>query len=529
MAATGIEVDKEACEGKKGEGLLGVELGSGPWFLTQVGLQDRSDEYAELLWERKWLLHPSERHLEVRGNLFGVENTLTGEGKVFVKHAPPPHARQSAPAFDLKMSRREKGFLLELSEPALWSVMDYSGGEVGRAFAFQSWQRSERPKNEGHTIPQLLCNTWGDRSRDSRIQEAFILKEIEAAARLGAEIVQIDDGWQKGRSANSAEAQSKGGLWEGFWNSDPLFWTPDPVRFPNGLEPLVAAAKKAGVEIGLWFAPDSWNSFEHWERDAACVLALHRKHGIRHFKIDGVNAKTDLAMERVVKLFKALREGSNGEIVIDMDITAQLRPGHFGTMDAGPLFVENRYSDWHNYWPHHTLRALWQLARWIDPLRLRMEFLNNARNLDKYEGDPLAPANYRADALFATIMLSNPLGWFEISNLPEGFVRQAAPLIKLWKSVRTELFKGAIIPIGQEPDGVCWTGFASLEPGLKRGYVLLFRELNEDASCVLKIPGAGSSAKWELLAGAGSLSSHGDCLKAVIDEKLGYVFGRFEA
>ena len=44
----------------------------------------------------------------------------------------------------------------------------------------------------------------GDRSRDARINEAFLLKEIDAGAALGVDVVQIDDGWQKGRTANSA-------------------------------------------------------------------------------------------------------------------------------------------------------------------------------------------------------------------------------------------------------------------------------------------------------------------------------------
>ena len=529
MAASGIEsdggTDIEAMADRAPE----LTLGQGPWLLTQVTLLDQSDEHSELLWERKWLLHPSERRLEVQGNLFAVENTLTGAGRIFVKHAPLPHARESASPFDYKVHSNNGGFRIELAEAELWSHVEYSGGAVGRAFAFQAWQRSQRPGTSGHRLPKLLCNTWGDRSRDSRIQEAFIIQEIEAATRLGAEVVQIDDGWQKGRTSNSAEAQRKGGVWEGFWNGDPAFWTPDPERFPNGLAPVVEAAKKAGIEIGLWFAPDSWNDFENWRLDLTKLLELHGTLGIRHFKIDGVNARTKLAMKRVQELFKALREESKGEIVIDMDITAQLRPGHFGTMDAGPLFVENRYSDWRNYWPHHTLRALWQLARWIDPLRLRMEFLNNNRNKDKYQGDPLGPVNYRPDALFATVMLSNPLGWFEISNLSEDYLQKAAPLVKLWKSLREELFKGAIIPIGAEPDGVSWTGFVSLEPGLKRGFILLFRELSEDAETVMKIPGLEGSAKWELLAGEGALSSHGNALKAKVDDKLGYVFGRFEA
>ena len=106
-----------------------------------------------------------------------------------------------------------------------------------------------------------------------------------------------------------------------------------------------------------------------------------------------------------------LRE-SAGRIVFDLDVTAQLRPGYFGMIGTGPLFVENRYTDWHKYWPHQTLRNLWQLAWWVDPCRLRMEFLNQSRNTEKYADDPLAPSRYAPDTLFATVFFANPLGWF---------------------------------------------------------------------------------------------------------------------
>ena len=90
--------------------------------------------------------------------------------------------------------------------------------------------------------------------------------------------------------------------------------------------------------------------------------------------------------------------GSSGQVVFDLDVTAQTRPGYFGAMEAGPLFVENRYTDWHRYWPHQTLRNLWKLSRWVDPRRLRMEWLNHTRNTEKYANDPLAPAAWSPDA-----------------------------------------------------------------------------------------------------------------------------------
>ena len=48
-----------------------------------------------------------------------------------------------------------------------------------------------------------------------------------------------------------------GGAWNGFWASDPEFWSVNRERFPNGLAPLVQAARARKMRFGLWFAPDT--------------------------------------------------------------------------------------------------------------------------------------------------------------------------------------------------------------------------------------------------------------------------------
>jgi len=258
------------------------------------------------------------------------------------------------------------------------------------------------------------------------------------------------------------------------------------------------------------------------------MLELHRTLGIKHFKIDSINAKTACAQSRLLLLLAAIRDGSKGQIVIDLDITASARPGYFGAIAAGPLFLENRYTDNHNYWPHQTLRALWLLSRWVDPLRLRMEFLNCERNQEKYQGDPLAPACYQPDALFAMVMFANPLGWFEISNLPEEYFKKIAPLVSLWKELRADIFRGTIIPIGSAPDGLAWTGFLSMAPEQDHGHAIVFRELNDGSTAHLNIPCLKNrKMKWETLSGNGKLRAHDMGLKVSIPEQLGYVFGKF--
>jgi len=193
--------------------------------------------------------------------------------------------------------------------------------------------------------------------------------------------------------------------------------------------------------------------------------------------------------------------------------------------ECGPIFVENRYTDWQNYWPHLTLRNLWKLSHYIDPVRLRMEFLNNTRNSRLYGGDPLAPARYAPDALFATVMFSSPLGWFEVSNLPVDYQKTVTQLVSVWKRERERIFAGHILPIGEVPDGQNWTGFASVSKDTKSGYVLIFREQNPSTEWWLDLKMVSGGGKHiTKLAGEGEASVSGGRLHARISEKLQYLW-----
>ncbi len=502
--------------------------------LTQVVLADQTDYHNELVQERQWLLHPSDIEISLRGNLFVIEDLEKGSGIILVKRTPLPWARPVQSGCDLRITPR-KGFGFDFTlldsyppSPAAWETLKYKGGMIQRTAALHSWQAAQRPATPGHTLPRFLSNTWGDRSQDSRIMEDFIASEIDAAYHLGVDVVQIDDGWQRGVTSNSALAAERGGVWEGFWNTDQKFWDTHPERFPCGLKPVVDRAQGRGINIGLWFAPDSWNDFANWRKDADRILELFTILDVEHFKVDGVNAMSDLAFANLQRFFKAALDGSNGKVVFDLDITAGFRPGYFGAMEAGTLFVENRYTDWHNYWPHQTLRNLWKLSRWIDPRRLRMEFLNNTRNIEKYPEDPLMPARYSPAVLFATVMFSNPLGWFEISGLPEVYISSVSSLVRTWKEHRVEIFAGAILPVGGEPDGFAPTGFLSLPEAGKSGYLLIFRELHHADRFTVEVPGTRfEDCEWELLAGDGSIESDGAGVVVNIPESLGFIFTRF--
>ena len=113
-----------------------------------------------------------------------------------------------------------------------------------------------------HCDNTLIMNTWGDRNKDSRINESFILNELGAAAALGITHYQIDDGWQQGLSKNSAEKINF--LWDDWQASD---WEVNSTRFPHGLKKVKEKADSLGISLGLWFNPSKNDWYVAWECD----------------------------------------------------------------------------------------------------------------------------------------------------------------------------------------------------------------------------------------------------------------------
>ena len=516
--------------------LSGLALGSvaenlpisgNPTRLIAYDLRDQTDDHDELVFTREWLLSTIEQDFAITANVIAVENVLTGSGAALLRLAPLPHARSSQEP-DLLVTQTETGRVFSVvSNGYPYVIVPYEGGSLGRTRALHAAQREMRPYKEGRD-GLFLSNTWGGGYRDEHINEAFLLKELESAAKIGVEVVEIDDGWQKGRSKNSVLANG-GGVWDGYWATAPDFWTPDPTRFPNGFAPLLSAAKAKGLRLGLWYGPDSSHDAANWARDAEHLLSFF-KDGIAYFKFDTMKSTSELALARQRKLVDTLLTRSEGDIVIDLDVTAEIRPGYFGMMDAGTIFVENRYPTRHRYWPHHTLRNLWALSEVVDPVRLRMELANPDAGAALYADDPLAPSRYRMDTLFASVMLSSPLGWFENSELSPARVTELAPIVKTWKLHRAALHTGWTFPVGAKPDGVAWTGFVTCAADKGSVYILLFRELNKEASYTLDLaPYLPEGAKLgvpTLLGGRATTHLDGKSLRVTIPAPLDFVWLR---
>lgn len=86
---------------------------------------------------------------------------------------------------------------------------------------------------------------------EHHITEELAKKQIDVAAELGLEFVEIDAGWYGDATNNFADGV---GNWERV----------DELKFPNGLEPVAEYAKSKGIGFGLWFEPERGRLGSDW-------------------------------------------------------------------------------------------------------------------------------------------------------------------------------------------------------------------------------------------------------------------------
>ncbi len=483
-----------------------LELPGKHWRLNAIEFSDITDRYNNLVSKVETF---SYRPNFYKGNILFAHDNISNSGVFILKEAPTSNVQLAYPGSDFLTefgTFRVIGAGLNTSDlhPTEWRrgygfvTGVYAGDEKNRYKTLRTYQKNIRIQKPGRD-EMILMNTWGDRGQDSRVREKFALEELAAGAKLGITHFQLDDGWQSGRSSNSAQ---KGGSLENIWRN-PNYWEPNPEKFPNGLDPVVKKGKELGIEVCLWFNPSPDNSNENWEKDANTLIGLYKKYGIRTFKIDGVNLPTKLAEVNFRKFLDKVSFETNQNVVFNLDVTAARRGGYHYLNEYGNIFLENRYTDWTNYYPYTTLRNLWMLSKYVPAQNLQIEFLNKGRNADKYlANDRFAPKNYSFDYLFAITMMAQPLAWFEGTGLPEEAFA-TSKLIKMYRQHNTKIHSGQIFPIGDEPNGIDWTGFQSIVSNTE-GYVLMFREDNADVKKAVKTWfSVGQKVSFKPIAGNG--------------------------
>ncbi len=334
----------------------------------------------------------------------------------------------------------------------------------------------------------MMSNTWGDCNGFSRVCEDFVIKEIDKAAELGIDIVQIDDGWQFGSTADPSRRDARD---RRIFDDD--FWLVNKERFPRGLEYISDYAAKKGIKVGFWFAPDSREHFAYMDRDIAILKNAYENWGIRFFKLDMYWIECDLDRDRFLQYLAAVY-ALGDDVAVQLDVTRPDRINYLSGRQYGTLFVENRYTKKRTHFPHRTLKNLWLLSNYVPASRFQFELVNPELNRESYDpSDAFATARYDIDYLFASVMLSNPLFWLEMQFLSDESTEKMKNVISVFKKYRDVFSEGDVSPIGEKPSGRSFTGFM-----IKHGddeYVLVFREVTEKDVGVFFVPSEKTSAE----------------------------------
>ena len=120
------------------------------------------------------------------------------------------------------------------ASPALLSAYSADGLD-GLASRFHRYLRARRPLSPR----KVMLNTWEAVYFDHN--QARLVELADVAADLGVERFVLDDGWMTGRTDDRRALGD---------------WVVDPVKWPNGLHPLIEHVHSRGMDFGLWVEPE---------------------------------------------------------------------------------------------------------------------------------------------------------------------------------------------------------------------------------------------------------------------------------
>lgn len=474
------------------------------WLLRAIKLNAFTDDNDTLTTEIRKNMFARSIFGGADGDVFMLEDPQSGKAVVIISETPDyQHAHLEIKDGEIILSNG--------GNPVALGFCNVGGGEA----LCRDYFRHARICDGLIT----MSNTWGDRNGFSRVCRDFVLKEIDAAADIGIDIVQIDDGWQTGSTADLTRRDEKG---RREFKGD--FWELDMNRFPNGMKEITDYAARDGIRTGLWFAPDSHDGFALLDRDISVLKKAYDEWGIRFFKLDMFWVLSDTDRDRFLQLLSAIYSFGD-DVAVQLDVTRNARMNYLCGRQYGTVFAENRYTKSGNSFPHRVLRNLWSISHYIPSSKLQFELVNPDLNVDCYAADdPFVPSLYTMDYLFATVMLSNPLFWMEMQFLSESRKTELKSIMQAWRAHRAELARADVMPIGDMPDGRSFTGFYVSVDG-KPAYLLAFREVNDRASHTFSLP-AEIGAAPTLLAGNGEAVSEvcGDMITISFDKPRTYAF-----
>lgn len=354
---------------------------------------------------------------------------------------------------------------------ATWSIV-YKGDRDQAGLALRQFDRNRYPIDPTRDV-YIMSNTWGseDSGANSKYasREENILREIETANELGIDLLQIDDGWQ-GTDYKNWKPVRKAVYFNNREGSGKII--PNGAEYsvyPGGWVNVRQAAQEKGIDLGLWAA---------WTIPYEDLVWNFKQGGFRTFKLDFSNLKTyDILHEFENRVRKFILETGH-KVRVNWDVTENAaRIGYFFGREYGNIYLENRKPEFPEnviYHPSLVLRDAWHVSKYTNLNKFQITYQNPDR-VDREASDAYLHGH---DYCLAITLMGSPIFFQEVHLLSQNARQILKPLIETYKSVRDEMYKGYVLPIGNEPDNNSWTGFQNYNPETYGGYLTIFRELN---------------------------------------------------
>lgn len=186
----------------------------------------------------QWLRVEEPHATETQGRVLGAHLAWSGDHELLLE-------RDNEGNTLLMLSARLDAGELQLAPGESFrspeALVALSGeGRAGVRQAFHACIRQSVVPSTARTTPRKVhLNTW--EAVGFRMSADALGALVRDAAALGVERFVLDDGWFLGRRDDTTSLGD---------------WVPDPVLFPEGLQPLIREVQAAGMDFGLWVEPE---------------------------------------------------------------------------------------------------------------------------------------------------------------------------------------------------------------------------------------------------------------------------------
>jgi hypothetical protein len=339
---------------------------------------------------------------------------------------------------------------------ATWTII-WTGGNDGMQLALKQFDRARYP-----VFPErdmfILSNTWGPADPDGArfTGQDYLMKEIPALAQIGVEVIQIDDGWQKGTGRYN---EAKGFI----------------PRYENGWKDLKAEADKYGLRFGLWVTA-KLSTVEELNKNVDEL-------GFVSWKVDFDQLADRTDYEERIKKYREVMKHSwmKTQFTLCPEYDDP-RYGWYYCKEYGSIYFQNIQESLPAHLtmvPYQVLRQHWLMCRYFNSNKLQVMLQNPKRANPLRSDGPLHSHSY----CLAMGVPFVPCFFQSAQNLDSGEQKEIKTFISLYKKYRSEIFNCYTFPIGDKPDNQSWSGFQMMNENCSEGnFLLLFRELHNTDS-----------------------------------------------